>query len=74
MIRKHSVTLHGHRTSFSLEEPFFLVLKAMAEARGLSLAELIADIDDTRENRGNLSSALRIAVLEWVRGRQAHRQ
>ena len=59
MIRKYSTTLHGHRTSFSLEEAFFEELKALASARGMPLAALIAEIDDGRA-QGNLSSALRL--------------
>jgi predicted DNA-binding ribbon-helix-helix protein len=69
MIAKHSVTLHGHRTSFSLEEEFFAALKTMATEKDLSLAELIAGIDDERRDGENLSSALRIRVLDWALGR-----
>ncbi|KQS97923.1 MULTISPECIES: ribbon-helix-helix domain-containing protein [unclassified Rhizobium] len=67
MIRKHSATLHGHRTSFTLEEPFWIELKSIAAARGMALAQLIAEIDDTRDADSNLSSALRVYVLEWVK-------
>lgn len=66
MIRKHSTTLHGHRTSFSLEDEFFDLLKEMAAADSRSLADLIAAIDDDRGEGSNLSSALRIAVLKWA--------
>lgn len=66
-IRKHSATLHGHRTSFSLEEPFWAELNRIAGLRALSLARLIAEIDDGRTPDSNLSSALRVYVLEWVR-------
>ena len=45
MIRKHSATLHGHRTSFTLEEPFWHELKHIADQRGIPLARLIAEID-----------------------------
>ena len=44
MIRKHSATLHGHRTSFSLEDEFWEELKRIAAERGLSIAGLIASI------------------------------
>lgn len=64
MIRKYSVTLHGHRTSFSLEEEFFEALKEVAAARGRSLASLIAEVDEGRGEGYNLSSALRIFVLK----------
>jgi predicted DNA-binding ribbon-helix-helix protein len=69
MIRKHSATLHGHRTSFSLEDAFWTELKAIANARGMSLAALISEIDDGREAGSNLSSALRLYVLKWLKDR-----
>ena len=68
MIRKHSATLHGHRTSFSLEEPFWLELKMIAKARAMPLAALIREIDDGREAESNLSSALRVYVLTYLKG------
>ena len=64
MVRKYSVTLHGHRTSFSLEEEFFTALREIAVARGKSLASLIAEVDDQRPDSYNLSSALRVFVLK----------
>jgi len=69
MIRKHSATLHGHRTSFSLEDAFWTELKAIASVRGMSLAALISEIDDGREAGSNLSSALRLYVLRWLKDR-----
>jgi predicted DNA-binding ribbon-helix-helix protein len=65
VIRKRSVLLAGHRTSISLEAPFWDALRAIAERRGLSLNRLVADIDVGRA--GNLSSALRVFVLECCR-------
>lgn len=67
MIRKHSATLHGHRTSFSLEEPFWLELNAIAAARRMALAELLCEIDDARPPDSNLSSALRVYVLNVLK-------
>ena len=67
MIRKHSATLHGHRTSFSLEDGFWDELKGIAAVRGVSLASLIAEIDDGRDPDSNLSSALRLHVLAWLK-------
>ena len=64
MIRKHSITLHGHRTSLSLEDAFWDELKRISDLRGLSIAALIAEIDDARPADSNLSSALRIHVLQ----------
>ena len=67
MIRKYSTTLHGHRTSFSLEPAFHDELRTVAEERGMPVAALIREIDDTRGVEGNLSSALRLHVLEWLK-------
>mgnify|MGYP001590823672 FL=1 len=71
MIRKYSTTLHGHRTSFSLEPAFHDELKAIAGERHLPLATLIREIDDARGVEGNLSSALRLFVLEWLKRKAA---
>jgi predicted DNA-binding ribbon-helix-helix protein len=64
---KRSVTIRGHRTSFSLEEPFFRALSEIASGRGVSLAALVAEIDGFRPKGANLSSALRVFVLEDAR-------
>ena len=60
-MKKRSMTIHGHRTSVSLEEPFWAILDAIASDRNLSLASLVQTIDKERE--GGLSSALRLFVL-----------
>lgn len=67
-IRKHSVSIRGHRTSITLEDAFMDSLKRMAVERGISLAALIAEIDSAHEAPVNLSSALRVAVLQWALG------
>jgi predicted DNA-binding ribbon-helix-helix protein len=64
-LRKRSVVIQGHRTSLSLEQPFWDALKEIAARRGLSLARLIAEIDASRS--GNLSSAARVYVLDALR-------
>lgn len=64
-LRKRSVVIAGHRTSLSLEQAFWDALKAIAAARGLAVARLIAEID--RARRGNLSSATRVFVLDALR-------
>ncbi len=76
-MRKRSVTIDGHRTSVSLEDAFWIELAALAHARGLSLNSLIAEIDHARaaaEGGGggspNLSSALRLHVLEALKQRR----
>jgi len=61
---KRSVTVAGHRTSITLEAPFWEALKALARARGQSVNALVAAVD--RERRGSLSGALRVFVLEAV--------
>lgn len=65
-IRKRSVTIHGHRTSISLEDPFFARLETIAAQRKLSLSALIAEVDRDRQRDSGLSSALRLFVLDWV--------
>jgi len=64
---KRSVTIRGHRTSYSLEKPFHDDLVAIAAARELTLAALVAEVDATRPRDTNLSSALRLHVLEWAK-------
>ncbi|MEJ0076795.1 MAG: ribbon-helix-helix domain-containing protein [Alphaproteobacteria bacterium] len=61
-INKRSVILHTHKTSVSLEQPFWLALKSIAAERNVPLYRLISEIDESRQH-GNLSSALRLFVL-----------
>ncbi|MDB5647893.1 ribbon-helix-helix domain-containing protein [Methylobacterium sp.] len=65
-VTKRSVMIAGHRTSVSLEEPFWEALRAIAAARGQSVQTLIGTIDAGREGQ-NLSSAIRVFVLAEVR-------
>ena len=67
LVQKRSVTIRGHRTSFSLEQPFFDDLSAIARTRGITFAALIAEIDANRPREANLSSALRIFVLDHAK-------
>jgi predicted DNA-binding ribbon-helix-helix protein len=67
LIRKHSTTLHGHRTSISLEDAFWDELRTIAEKRKMSFAALLAEIDDNRPETSNLSSSLRVYVLNWLK-------
>ena len=64
-MRRHSVTLSGHRTSISLEDEFWAQLQRIAATRGLSINALVTEIDKART--GNLSSALRLFVLDDLR-------
>jgi predicted DNA-binding ribbon-helix-helix protein len=66
-VRKRSVTIRGHRTSYSLEEAFQRELEEIAARRSIPLAALVAEIDETRPRDANLSSALRLFVLDAVR-------
>jgi predicted DNA-binding ribbon-helix-helix protein len=68
-MRKRSVTIDGHSTSLTLEDAFWTELSAIAEARGLSLNALVAEVDHARAAPGNLSSALRLHVLDSLRKR-----
>ncbi|WP_353645489.1 ribbon-helix-helix domain-containing protein [Mesorhizobium sp. WSM2239] len=67
LVRKRSVSIRGHRTSYSLEQPFFDELVAIAAGRQIALAALIAEIDASRPREANLSSALRLFVLDEVK-------
>lgn len=60
---KHSIVIAGHRTSVSLEDAFWRALKGIAAKDGVSLAGLVARVDAER-GEANLSSALRVFVLE----------
>jgi predicted DNA-binding ribbon-helix-helix protein len=62
-IVKRSIVLAGHKTSVSLEEPFYQALKDIAVRRRVTLSNLIAGIDIERQQHGNLSSAIRLFVL-----------
>ena len=66
-MRKRSLTIGSHPTSITLEEPFWDELAAIAEARQLSLSALVAEIDKKRPGPGNLTSALRLHVLEALK-------
>jgi predicted DNA-binding ribbon-helix-helix protein len=70
-VKKRSVSIRGHQTSFSVEDAFHAVLLEMAQAKNLSLAALIVSIDEDRERDENLSSALRLAALSWIRSQNA---
>ena len=72
-IVKRSVTIAGHSTSISLEEPFWIGLQRIARAEKLTTAALLRRIDAKRSTagapKGNLSSAIRLFVLAWLADR-----
>ena len=65
---KRSIVLAGHKTSVSLEDPFWTALKEIAGGRDSTLSDLVTSIDADRQN-ANLSSAIRLFVLEHYRDR-----
>ena len=65
-LRKRSVLVAGHKTSVSVEDAFWEVLKKLADRRGLSINQLVAEVDEGRS--GNLSSALRVYALREIGG------
>jgi predicted DNA-binding ribbon-helix-helix protein len=67
-IVKRSIAISGHRTSVSLEEAFWRELKDLAKRRSQSVSALVAAIDAERKS-ANLSSAIRVFVLEELAGR-----
>lgn len=70
--RKRSLTVAGHRTSISLEDEFWQAAKQIAAERSISVAQLIATIDERRPDP-NLSSAIRVFVLEHFQKHAAKR-
>lgn len=68
---KHSLTLHGHRTSVSLEEPFWRAFREIAAERGLPVNALAEVIDEGRAPDVGLASAIRVYVLAHYRGQGA---
>jgi predicted DNA-binding ribbon-helix-helix protein len=63
---KRSIVIAGHKTSVSLEDAFWRGLKDIASARNVTLSDIVASIDGDRR-QGNLSSAIRLFVLEFYR-------
>ena len=75
---KRSIVIAGHKTSISLEDAFWQGLKDIAAERCTTLSELVASVDSGRR-LGNLSSAIRLFVLDHFqmrpngRGEVGHR-
>ena len=66
-LAKRSLTLAGHRTSIALEPAFWAEIDRIAQARGTSLAALVATVDAGRAPDVPLASALRVFALEAAR-------
>ncbi len=69
-ITKRSVVIGGHKTSVSLEEPFWNAVREIADSQQVTVSSLLRQIDLDRRN-SNLSSAIRVFVLESVRSQVA---
>lgn len=65
---KRSIMVAGHKTSVSLESAFWSGMKEISAARNMTLSELVGEIDSNRR-QGNLSSAIRLFVLDYFRSR-----
>jgi predicted DNA-binding ribbon-helix-helix protein len=65
---KRSIVVGGHKTSVSLEEAFWNGMKEIALLRGKTLSDLVGEIDGSRQ-QGNLSSAIRLYVLDHYKNR-----
>ena len=63
-VKKRSVSINGHRTSYSIENEFQTALEELAKSRGMPLARLIAEIDTTPRHDTGLSSAIRVFILK----------
>jgi predicted DNA-binding ribbon-helix-helix protein len=67
---KRSIVIAGHKTSVSLEDAFWKGLKEIATGRDMTLSDMVASIDTDRQH-GNLSSAIRLFVLDFYRSQTA---
>lgn len=65
-MKKISVSLSGHQTSISLEQEFLEMLHKIANVKNISVAGLISEIDDNRKIGQNLSSAIRVWILDYI--------
>ena len=64
---KRSVNISGHNTSVSLEDEFWTVLKEISDNRSVSINRLIEEIENTRPYNYNLSSAIRVYILNYLK-------
>jgi predicted DNA-binding ribbon-helix-helix protein len=70
---KRSIVIAGHKTSVSLEDAFWKGLKEIADDRDMTLSDLVSSIDTDR-HQGNLSSAIRLFVLDHYRNQATPRE
>ena len=67
-VGKRSIVVASHKTSVSLEEAFWNGMREISSLRNMTLSELVTEIDSNRQ-QGNLSSAIRLFVLDYFRTR-----
>ena len=70
-LKKHSVTIAGHRTSISLEACFWRHLRIIADESGISVNELVRQLDEARS--GSLSGAIRVFILQTLEKKSPQR-
>jgi len=68
LVVKRSIVVAGHKTSIAIEDAFWKALKEISAERGVTLSVLVTDIDAERRH-DNLSSAIRVFILEYFRSR-----
>lgn len=74
--QKRSLSIHGHRTSLSLEPEFWTVIDTAAQSANTSLAGFITELDDTRTDQDSaygLAAYLRLWVLRYVQAKWEHK-
>jgi predicted DNA-binding ribbon-helix-helix protein len=69
-VKKRSIAIGGHKTSVSLEDYFWTSLKQIARERTTTVSELVEVLDAARAV-GNLSSTIRVFVLDHYRNNVA---
>jgi predicted DNA-binding ribbon-helix-helix protein len=67
---KRSVVVNDHKTSISLEDAFWSCLNEIAQAQGVTVSQTVTEIEKSRQE-GNLSSAIRLFVLDWTRSEKS---
>jgi len=70
LVVKRSIVVSGHKTSVSLEDAFWRGIKEIASGRNITLSDLVTTVDSDRQ-QGNLSSAIRLFVLDFYRNQLA---
>ena len=70
LVVKRSIVVAGHKTSVTLEDAFWNGMKEIASGRNIALSDLVTAVDSERQ-QGNLSSAIRLFVLDFYRSQLA---